>query len=154
MASQISESVAREIMRSYLPAGWKVDHPKSALIQNLGGQCFFRTRTLHCAPVVDDYTLMTFLHEVGHAVLHRPRFEFGHVQEFEAEQFAIEAMRKRGLRVTRSMLEHGKKNVLAHVVRDRRNGKPINQRVWKWCDPNAPARDKKRYEKRKVHNNG
>lgn len=148
MASQIGDRVAQGIMRSCLPPGWKVAHPKTALVQNLGGQCLYRTRTIQCAPVVDDYTLLTFLHEVGHAVLHRPRFHFGHVQEFEAEQFAMQTFRKRGLRVSRSMLWHGKKNVLAHIVADRKAGLPIDQRVWKWCDPNAPARDKKRYERR------
>jgi hypothetical protein len=152
MASQISDSVAQEIMRSYLPIGWKVAHPKSQLVRNLGGQCFFRTRTIHCAPVVDDYTLFTFLHEVGHATLHLANWRSqycGHVKEYEAEQFAITTFRKRGLRVTRSMLEHGKFNVLAHIANDRKQGIKIDPRIWKWCDPNAPQRDKARYERRK-----
>ena len=151
MASQIGDKVAQEIMRSHLPPGWKITHPKSARIQNFGGFCNFKRRKISCAPVVDDYTLFTFLHEVGHATLHRKKWrkgDMGHLEEFEAERFAMEVFRKRGLRVSRSMLEDGKENVLSHIDADRKAGKRIDPRVWKWVDPNAPGRDKLRYERR------
>lgn len=93
----------------YVPAGFAVEYRKS-----LSGRCFYDPPRIVTPRPVTRKAIYIFLHECGHAHLHRtgarpkrPRY----VEEFEAEQFAHAAMRAEGIAIPREMTERAKRYV-------------------------------------------
>lgn len=114
------ERKIRDVVRRRRPRGWRV-------IERLprNGAIGMVTQTRHCIyvpPLVDKNALFVFLHEVGHIVnqhLHAgpslPGDAPGWQIEYEAEHWAIAAMRAEGFTVSREMLAAARQNVRHRV---------------------------------------
>lgn len=126
-------------MWSHRPKGWSIK-VGPAQQRGAGGLCDFDNRTIYIPLVVDDYTLFVFLHEVGHARLHKNTVKPVYVQEYEAEMFASKALRAAGFRVTRHMTISGKRYVADEINRDRVLGREIDPKIRRWATRKSRAR--------------
>lgn len=147
MPVKIPEGAAEHLVNLYLPDKWKIRHSR-ATSRDRDGFCSYQLRTIFCAPVTDDYTLAVFLHEVAHANMHCKSMAPSHVEEYEAERWAMEILRKHGFRVTREILDNAKDNVWTCFLKDKIKKRKADQRVLKWANPKERAYDRKRYLKR------
>ena len=117
----VSREECLRIMERLTPRGWLVveKEPEEGRAQfkdrELGmvaGVCDLETKTISTIIVDDRESLFVFLHEVGHATFGRLSDEFHRAdEEFEAEMFAILAMRGLGFAVPRHALRQARKNV-------------------------------------------
>ena len=104
----------REVVKVFLPRGWKL--VERQFNEEIDGYAHKNTRTIYCIPLKDTYALFVFLHEVGH--IRCGHMRKGHntplddyTDEYEAEMWAINAMKAAGFRVTDHMLENARHNV-------------------------------------------
>ena len=116
------------ILRRHLPRGWKLrvePMPDRGIAE-------FKTRTLWLKYATDVFA---FLHEVGHVRCAHwgdakvPR----HVQEYEAERYAIHVMRAEGLRVPHREIRDAKDNVRDRVREDEYRQIKIDPKIRRWC---------------------
>lgn len=107
----------REVVKVFKPRGWRlIEQPSNG---KFDGHADGETRTIRCLPLTDTYALFVFLHEVGHVRCGHLRL--GHqkaswLEEYEAEMWAINAMRAAGFPVTKEMLHNARDNVANHVM--------------------------------------
>jgi hypothetical protein len=124
------------IVRRHTPKRWRVEYVS---MRGCRGLAIMDRRLFLMAHAVDSRSwLFVFLHEVGHAKFKHPdtRGEVpSHVEEYEAERYAIAAMRHEGIPVPRDELADAKRNVRACIRRDRARGVGIDPRVEKWSRP-------------------
>lgn len=121
----------RQRLNHCLPPAWK-------LIQNKrlkNGWCDHARKTIRIPPVADLYALAVFLHEIGHATLHKAERGIRHVEEYEAERFSFYALRGFGYSVTRQILAEAKGNVRGRILEDERRKVCINPKIKKWSMP-------------------
>jgi hypothetical protein len=91
----------------YLPKGWTVKKYR----KNLSGVCRVGKKEIEAPRPLTRKSLYIFLHECAHAILHADDFRKKHVQEFEAEKWAHDIMRKEGVPVPRVMTTRAKADV-------------------------------------------
>lgn len=134
MSNQITPGRARHIMNAYRPKGWKIIMGERGSEQRgAGGLCDFSNRTIYVPLVCDDYSLCVYLHEVAHQKLHRFAKTPTHVQEYEAEQWAMLSLRAWGFKVTREILRAAKDNVRDCITVDRILELPITGKIERWA---------------------
>lgn len=135
MRRRLTPQHYREIVRRHLPPGWCfIERRPPGLL----GDCDYDTRRLRFGPLLTRDDLYVALHEIGHARLHSPPRAPNaslHVEEYEAEQYAIGVMRIEGIPVPREHLRLAKENVLWHIERDRKRGWLIDAAICKWATP-------------------
>lgn len=116
MAVSKREQKIRDVVRRRRPHGWRIIEraPRNGAI----GMVTQTRRCIYVPPLVDESALFVFLHEVGHIVnrhLHAgpplPGDAPGWQIEYEAEHWAIAAMRAEGFTVSREMLAAARENV-------------------------------------------
>lgn len=117
----VSREECLALVDRYLPRGWvlveRETEENSAQFRDdevgmVAGVCDLETKTISSIIVEDRESLFVFLHEVGHATFGRLSDEFHRAdEEFEAEMFAILAMRGLGFAVPRHSLRQARKNV-------------------------------------------
>ena len=133
MSNQITTGRARHLVKMHTPKGWKVKMGGS-YNRGASGLCAYNLKTIFCPLVIDDYSLVVFLHEVGHVKLHKPDSDKeSHVEEYEAEQFAFAALRGAGFHVTREILRSAKDNVRTHILAENADGVVIDKKIARWC---------------------
>ncbi|HEY5346830.1 MAG TPA: hypothetical protein VIJ72_01455 [Rhizomicrobium sp.] len=116
MAASKHEKKIREVVRRRRPRGWHVvERPPH---NNAIGMVTQTRHLIYVPPLVDEDALFVFLHEVGHIVnrhLHPGRPLPGDAPswqiEYEAESWAIAAMRAEGFAVSRRNLAAARQNV-------------------------------------------
>lgn len=87
-------------------------------------------------PATTRKRLYVVAHECGHVALHKPprRSKPVYKIEFEAEQYAIEALRRHGVAVPKCMVEAGRGYVARKIARARRRGaKFIEPKILAWA---------------------
>lgn len=102
-----------------LPEGWTFEYRR-----HLTGRCFYFRRHIAAPRPVTRRALQVWLHECGHAVLHgpdKPR-KPRHVEEFEAEKYSFDMMRKYGIAVPRKSVENAKAYVRYKIEQAVRRG--------------------------------
>lgn len=91
------------VAAKHTPANVTVVYRKS-----LSGWAWFAKRQLHAPRPKTRKSLYIYLHQCAHFYLHVKSKKPAHMQEYEAEVWAHEAMRKAGIRVPRSMTRQAK----------------------------------------------
>lgn len=92
------------------------------------------SRIIFTPPIRDAKALFVFLHECGHVRLgHFEERLPRHVEEYQAEKFAIFAMGLEGIPVAKEWVADAKYLVRRFVAEDIRRGIPICGRVARWC---------------------
>lgn len=129
----------KAIASLYVPDGWTVIHRSS-----LSGRCMYGSKTISAPKPVTRKSLYIFLHECAHAVLHYPIYmrskseykrKASHVMEFEAEQWAHNKMRERGVAVPRAMTARAKRYVARKIKQAERSGaKTINAAARRYAE--------------------
>lgn len=110
------EDIVEEYRADLARRGWRIlwRTPKNRagqFLDNEAGWCRgvadWNHKVIECIHVVDRFALVIFLHECGHVLLGHGRDSEDDVAqlEYEAEKFAIDAMRANGIRVPRSSLQ-------------------------------------------------
>jgi hypothetical protein len=127
-------------MEAYKPRGWKVKMGAAAQQRGGSGVCDYDLRTIFVPLVCDDYSLMVYLHEVGHARLHRTSTACSHVLEYEAEMFSQKALRACGFSVSREVTRTSKDYVSEEVKKDRVRGLPIDPKIERWATRKSRAK--------------
>ena len=111
------EARIRDAARRHKPRGWKIRErlPRHGCT----GMAFLTPRIIYCPPLNNPDALYVYFHEVGHVVgkhLYPGRIrpddrDMGWIDEYEAETYAIGAMRAEGFRVDRSTLADAREYV-------------------------------------------
>ena len=102
------------IAAAHLPPGWSVVRYR----KNLSGYCDHTNKVIVAPRPRSRKALYIFLHECAHAREHcsngRGRVP-RHVEELEAEQWALARMREHGIRVPRAMTKRAKNYVARKI---------------------------------------
>lgn len=138
-ASRIVPQRARHIMHAYKPKRWKIIMG-GAQQRGASGVCDFTQRAIYIPLVCDDYSLGVYLHEVAHAKLHRHSIRPHHMDEYEAERWAHQALRDCGFRVSRTITSAAKSYVAECIRIDRIKGLPIDPKIRRWATRRTRAR--------------
>lgn len=119
------------IIRRHRPRGWTLRFRASgpAAIAYVDD----KTRVLKCPRIVDRETLFFFFHEVGHIRCgHFDDKVVTYVEEYEAERYAIAAMRAEGIPVSRQSMIDARERLRLHIADAERKGVRIIPRIRKW----------------------
>lgn len=124
----------REIAEREIPPGICVTYRRS-----LSGAANSVERRLSAPEPTTRRRLYVFLHEVGHIVLQHRRTKHSYIEEFEAEMWAHQTMRKYGVPVSRRDTIQAKKYVAQKLRQGLKRGlKTADQRIVKWLGEHAP----------------
>jgi hypothetical protein len=143
MPQRLSHGLIASLIKRYTPKGWRVLERESGQrdpVDNsisTDGQAHFEQRIISVLPVLDSYNLFVFLHEVAHARFHKSRNIPAHMEEYEAERFAIDIFHKHDLTVTKEIRENAKDNVRRKCNSDHAADIPINPKVKRWSGWNG-----------------
>ncbi len=136
----ISPARARQLMHAHKPRGWSIKMG-GAQRRGASGLCDWDSRTIYVPLVCDDYSLMVYLHEVGHAKLrHKDSKAPSHVIEYEAEMYAHAALRACGFWVSREITRTAKNYVSDEIKKDRIQGIPIYPKIERWATRKSRSR--------------
>jgi hypothetical protein len=128
-----------DVFLKCLPAGWTAEFRKDAAPPHVQAylefpeEGLYQTNWNHQICYVPRPTniqnVLIFLHECGHAHLHREQCR-GYLHnptrlEYEAEVFAIDAAQRLGIDVPLIMRERSRRYVAGYVKLDRKNGDPV-----------------------------
>lgn len=130
--ARLSREVIRNLVDAYTPRGWTV---KESKFRSRGGSgaAVPEGKLLQVPELVNRHALYVFFHEVGHVVLGHMRGGVErHLEECQAEIYAIETSKRHGIGVPRSELERARQNVKANVLRDAKAGVMITPGVLLW----------------------
>jgi hypothetical protein len=117
------------IAMQHVPEGWTVEYHKP-----LSGCCRFEQKLIETPRPVTRKGLYIFLHECGHAHLHRDGGKARHVMEMEAERWAHDRMREHGIAVPRSQTKRAKQYVAWQIRRDIAGGAlSIDPQARRWA---------------------
>lgn len=134
---QLSSDRIGAIRRRYCPRGWRVSQSRHrAQPASLSGLCDFHKRTLFVPMLRNVEAVYVFLHECGHARLHNKNSNVllaRHIEEYEAEIFAISVLRLEGIPVPRALVARAKRDVRDWIARDTKHGAAILPYVRKWA---------------------
>lgn len=137
VAKREFEKRSRVIVESELPEGWVFEYTRS----NLTGTCYYLEKRIEGPAPKTRKSLYICLHEIGHSRLHyreknvwktvsRPIYQ----TEYEAEQFAVEAMGRHGMKVHRDSIERAKGYVREKLRTAMRHGlKSFDHEIAEWC---------------------
>ncbi len=132
---RLSQARIDGIIRRHLPRGWKHEQRKTVYLhgENVRGYVEFIERKIITETVKDRETLFCFLHEVGHVRCKHvgigiPRY----IEEYEAEWYAITAMRNEEIPVPQEELFFAKQNVRDQVRAAEENDEDVHQHIKRW----------------------
>jgi len=107
--------------------------------RGLRGRAFTKSRRILVPEPTTRRRLYVFAHECGHVALrhgHRPR----HAQEYEAELYAQEALRRHGIQVPEKEILNGRRYVAQKIVRAlNRRAKRLDARAVEWAWEELPV---------------
>lgn len=144
-----SISHIRAIADKHLPKGWEVvekGEPRKDFFKAHNGAGLFGEvlgcadpfkKQIVCAPIICRSSLYLFLHEAGH--VHFRHTEFADAEtfplwliEYEAEMYAITAMRAEGLAIPRGAVAAAKKYVARCIESNADINATVSDRVLRW----------------------
>jgi hypothetical protein len=111
-------------MRRHKPKGWTVREYAPGAdgrfrdVEDGGramGLADLDDHIIHCVRVTDRYSLAVYLHECGHAHMKHQTSDSSAQDEYEAEIYAITALRAGGVSVPRGYLTSAKEYVGSHA---------------------------------------
>jgi len=127
-----SEKRLREAAESLRPRGWiVVERPPT---DNLFGCSYWNGKKITCPPLVDRFALGVLFHEYGHVYLQHhaetcaPEF----FQEYEAEIWAIAALRSKGFYVPKKFIEEARQNV-GRAIERYKGDYPPDEKILKFA---------------------
>ena len=150
MAAKLTQGVIQSIITRYMPTGWRLK--EMPVGGGTSGEADWKKHAITTPALVDLYSLYVFLHEVAHVRLHGRKGPPLYIEEYEASMYSIHQLREMGFRIDRDIRSHARRNTWLHLKKfrdDPERDESIDQRIYKYCDPKSPARDKARYERRK-----
>lgn len=126
----------QDLVQKYLPKGWRVIfHPK--LLDKWGshGSCVYLPKRIYLRKLSSHADLFIFFHEVGHVILeHFPRDLEKHVEEYEAETFAIQAFKDCNIHLPAAVVRDAQERVAGWITHDLEQCVSIDPMVAKWVD--------------------
>lgn len=120
------------------PVPPKLGKPSFDFSKTIGLTCF-DTKTITTLPIINRYTLYVGLHECGHAALHRKDYLGNWLNtpdwqvEYEAETYAIKAMRAAGVPVPRVCL-HDARDYVGSLL-EKCGCADAPDEVWRFAHP-------------------
>jgi hypothetical protein len=134
MSHSINQKQIDGIVRRHLPRGWKLRIAFSGLTRYWAYAHAERKEIVMDLPVTNRWWLQLFLHEVGHVrIKHHKDNPPAHVEEYEAELYAIHVMRHEGVPVLRAGLARAKINVCRRILEDEAKDIPILPHIYRWA---------------------
>lgn len=133
---KISQKKLNEIVKRYKPNGVKVKwyKPENTAPRALKGFACYEQKLILSPKVECRNTLYLFLHEAGHFKTgHLPLDLPCHVEEFEAELWAMNVMRTEGIPIPKEMLREIKRYVKECISFDISKGINIRPHIKKWA---------------------
>lgn len=131
------DPATRALVKRWLPRGWtlrqlvRLEDSGAAIVGPAG-------RFIETPPLITLEAINIFLHEVGHARLghfdlNLPR----HVEEYEAERFALSTMQAEHIPVPTNTRRRAKGYVRWVCAVDRLEGLTIKPHIARWCGSRA-----------------
>jgi len=126
------------IVRRHLPRGWTLRIYGKGSLRDLDwvGLCNYEKRRITLRwPISSVHDVFIFLHEVGHARIHASEADNGnrYIHEYEAERYAMRAVRHEGLPVTREELKAAKQNVRERIREAEHRGVKVGPKIRRWA---------------------
>lgn len=137
----------REIADTHRPRGWEIeergpvkgDYFKPYHGPNEFGETLafadFEAKKIVCPPLVCRSSLFIYLHECGHVHMQHgrnandvPAWE----EEYEAERYAIDAMRSEGVAVPLEAIRAAKRYV-RQCIESKYNDETVPRRIFRWA---------------------
>jgi hypothetical protein len=122
----------REIVKQHRPAGYKLN--ERTMHANYGLTTF--VRLISCEPIMDRAALLIFLHECGHVHLgHLRKYKGLPVwkQEYEADQYAIKAMKAAGYPLPRERLREMKEVMRDYILEAQHKHEEVDEEVLRYA---------------------
>lgn len=133
MAKRLDPLQIAELVERYTPTGWRVVQSMRRYHSH-SGLAVEETKTLYVPTVLDPGSLFIFFHECGHVVLGHFEARWSqHVEEFEAETYAIRMMRAEQIPIPRWVMREAKSRVRGHLESDVRKKRVIAAHVKRWA---------------------
>lgn len=133
------EKRIRAVVAKRLPRGYKLKERLPT--DDLEGYASSEPKRIVCPPLIDRFALGVFLHEVGHVVLGHLRSDDlpGWREEYEAEQWAMKAMRAEGFRVSDEFAGRARHNVRCCIEKalDKEPDCVIDEEVLRFAFPDT-----------------
>lgn len=143
MARPMSQERIDEIVKRHRPRGWRVAQSRHRYIWD-SAECCKKKRIIRVPTLKDDESIFLFLHEIGHIV--RGHFERKlphHIEEFEAELFAVHIFRAENLPVTKYIRECIRERLRFWIEVDTKKGVPIKRHIARWANHKVKSRGRK-----------
>jgi hypothetical protein len=150
MAREPQPSRLKFVFYQHLPRGWRFIEkgdptppkdmtPSFSFRKNIGEACF-ETKTVAAPPITTRYALYVALHECAHARLHAADCGAGWPApewqtEYEAEMYAIKAMRAAGIPVPRAVMLESRDYV--GMLLEKHGCADAPDEVWRFAYPDG-----------------
>lgn len=132
MPKKISHGLVDKMLRTYTPPGWTVIERQTAHTSGVAS----RKKVIITPRIIDAYNLAVFLHEAAHGWFHFDQDLPEHMEEYEAEKWALKIFKRHGLVADRELRRNMRFNVARAVKRDEKRTPKIkiNPKVRRWAN--------------------
>lgn len=123
-----------DIVKKHRPAGYSLKRPR---LTALDGNAIFQREINVSRELKGSEAVFVFLHECGHVHM-RHIIRDGKVvgsnwrEEYEADQYAIKAMREAGIPIPRDRLQHQKK-IIRELIEQADGSEPLDEEVLRYA---------------------
>jgi len=140
MARAMSPERINDLVKRHRPRGWRVAQSKHRYKWDSAACCNVK-RILYVPTLKDDESLFLFFHEVGHVLKkHFSRNLPHHVEEFEAELYAVHLFRAENIPVTKYIRQCIRERLCSWIESDRKKGVPIQRHIARWANHKVKKR--------------
>lgn len=136
----LSQERIDEIVKRHRPRGWRVAQSRHRWKWD-SAACCNKKRILYVPTLKCDESLFLYLHEVGHIVRkHFARKLPHHVEEFEAELYAVHIFRAENIPVTKFIRQLIRARLCSWITSDAKKGVPIQRHIARWANHKVKTR--------------
>jgi len=148
--SKLTQLQIDGLLRRHTPKGWRVIFNT---YKHIWGETDNKRRIIRCphiCPGESRFELFVFFHEVGHVryrhdwysgknpvtgenMNHHRGHAIPHIEEYEAEIYAITAFRNEGIAIPRDAMSRARWNVGECIKKDRKKNRAILPHIEKWA---------------------
>lgn len=138
MARAVSEQTIRQLAQRHRPRGWRLFETKHRTKTQSGFVVFEPVwkRKIEVPRLTTLYALFVAFHEFGHVHCrhHENGVQPAHVDEFQAEMFAVGLFRTYLLPISRTIWANIHTNLLAVIAQDEANSVEIWPEIRRWTE--------------------
>jgi hypothetical protein len=138
--AKLAQERIDDLVKRHRPRGWRVAQSKHRWKWDSAACCNVK-RILYVPTLKCDESLFLYFHEVGHVIKkHFDRKPAHHIEEFEAELYAVHIFRSEGIPVTKYIRDGIRERLCSWIVSDAKKGIPIQRHIARWANHKVKTR--------------